>query len=242
VNLLSLGSAQRRLFAIHETAAATAHAPRAVVLCHPWGTEYTYAHRSVRQLAVKLALAGCHTLCFDYFGTGDSGGDESATDLAGCESDLEAAMEALGDIAGTPRVTLIGLRVGANIAANVAARRASSVEALVLWDPIISGSAYLESLRAHKTWERSGAGDAPLAADLKSLELRSLLGALPERTAMFVTDSAESRDRISELGFATGARPATLEFLATQCPWLESATLTGMLPVPLIQRVIEWLR
>jgi uncharacterized protein len=211
VNLLSLGSAQRRLFAIHEAAAATTRPPRAVVLCNPWGAEYTYAHRSMRQLALKLALSGCHTLRFDYFGTGDSGGDESDADLAGCESDVESAMEALSDIAGTPQVTLIGLRAGANIAANVAARRASMVEALVLWDPILAG-------------------------------LQSLLGALPERTAMFVTDSAESRDRIIELGFAGGARPATIELLPTQCPWLESATMTGMLPVALIQRVIEWLR
>jgi pimeloyl-ACP methyl ester carboxylesterase len=226
VNLLSLGSVQRRLFAIHEAAAATARPPRAVVLCHPWGTEYTYAHRSMRQLALKLALSGCHTLCFDYFGTGDSGGDESATDLAGCESDVEAAMEALTDIAGTAQVSLVGLRIGANIAAKVAARSAATVEALVLWDPLLS----------------VGAGEAPMADDLKSLELRSLLGTLPERTAMFVTDSSESRDRIFELGFVAGAKPATVEFVATGSPWLESASMTGMLPVPLIQRVVEWLR
>jgi uncharacterized protein len=212
VNLLSLGSVQRRLFAVHEAAAATSRPPRAVVLCQPWGAEYTYAHRSMRQLALKLTLSGCHTLRFDYFGTGDSGGDESDTDLAGCESDVESAIDALIDIAGTPQVTLIGLRAGANIAANVAARRAAIVEALVLWDPIIS------------------------------VELGALLGALPERTAMFVTDDTESRERILELGFAAGAKPATVEFVATASPWLESATMSGMLPVPVIQRVVEWLR
>ena len=242
MNLLSLGSAQRRLFAIHEAAATTGRPPRAVVLCPPWDTEYTYAHRSMRQLALKLAQCGCHTLCFDYFGTGDSGGDESDADLAGSESDVESAMEALSDIAGTRQVTLVGLRIGANIAANVAARRASAVEALVLWDPIISGSAYLQGLRATKTWERSGASEAPMVADLESLELRSRLGALPERTAIFVTDSAGSRERILELGFAAGAKPATIEFVAAQSAWSESATTTGVLPVPLIQRVVEWLR
>ncbi|HTB65234.1 MAG TPA: alpha/beta hydrolase [Steroidobacteraceae bacterium] len=211
MNLLSLGSAQRRLFAIHEAAVATTGAPRAAVLCYPWGAEYTYAHRSVRQLALKLALSGCHTLRFDYFGTGDSGGDEFEADLAGCESDVEAAMEALTDIAGTSQVTLIGLRAGANIAAGVAARHASIVEALVLWDPIVA-------------------------------ELRSLPGALPQRTAMFVTDSTESRDRLVGLGFAGGTRPATIEFVPTQSPWVESATMTGVLPVSVIQRVIEWLR
>jgi pimeloyl-ACP methyl ester carboxylesterase len=196
----------------------------------------------MRQLALKLAQSGCHTLCFDYFGTGDSGGERSDTSLAGCESDVEAAIEALADIAQTPRVTLVGLRLGANIAANVAARGASIVEALVLWDPIVSGSAYLHSLRATKTWEKSGVADTPMANDLTSLDLRSLRGALPERTAIFVTDSVESRERIVELGITVGPKPATIEFLATSSPWLESATISGMLPVPLIQRVVEWLR
>jgi pimeloyl-ACP methyl ester carboxylesterase len=136
MNLLPLGTAQRRLFAIHEPAVVTGHRARAAVLCHPMGTEYTYAYRSMRQLSLRLAMSGCHTIRFDYYGTGDSGGDESETDLAGCESDVEAALEALADIAGISKVTLIGLRAGANIAANVAARRSADVDALVLWDPV----------------------------------------------------------------------------------------------------------
>src|ERR1700761_2397528 len=100
MNLLSLGTGQRRIFAIHEPASATASRARAAVLCNPLGAEYTYAHRSMRQLAVKLSAAGCHTLRFDYYGTGDSGGDESETDFAGCNLDVKAAIEALADIVG----------------------------------------------------------------------------------------------------------------------------------------------
>jgi uncharacterized protein len=203
VNLLSLGTAQRRLFAIHEAAAPTPRT-RAAVLCQPLGTEYTYAHRSMRQLAVRLAMSGFHTLRFDYYGTGDSAGTEAELDLAGCETDVESAMEALADIAGTTRVTLIGLRAGANIAAHVAARRGADVEALALWDPIASE------------------------------DLQRLAGALPEHTAVFVTDSAQSCDTLGRMGLAA-------EFLPTQCPWVESATTSGMLPVAVIQRVIEWL-
>ncbi len=105
------------------------------MLCQPLGTEYTYAHRSMRQLALRLTIAGFHTIRFDYFGTGDSAGADSPLSSAGCEVDVESAMEALADIAGTARVTLIGLRAGANIAAQVAARRGADVETLVLWDP-----------------------------------------------------------------------------------------------------------
>ena len=45
------------------------------MLCYPWGSEYIYAHRSLRLLAQRRAAAGIHTLRFDYFGTGDSDGD-----------------------------------------------------------------------------------------------------------------------------------------------------------------------
>jgi pimeloyl-ACP methyl ester carboxylesterase len=211
VNLLSLGTAQRRLFAIHEAAAATPRI-RAAVLCQPLGTEYTYAHRSVRQLAVRLAMAGFHTLRFDYFGTGDSAGTDAEMDLAGCETDVESAMEALADIVGTSRVTLIGLRAGANIAARVAARHVAEVEALVLWDP------------------------------LPSDDLQPLAGARPEQTAIFITDSTESCDMLGRTGLESGASPVTLEFVPTQCPWVESATTSGMLPVPVIQRMVEWLQ
>jgi pimeloyl-ACP methyl ester carboxylesterase len=210
VNLLSLGTAQRRLFAIHEAAASTQRT-RAAVLCQPLGTEYTYAHRSMRQLALKLALTGFHTLRFDYYGTGDSAGADSELDPSGCETDVSSAMEALADIAGTPRVTLIGLRAGANIAAHVAARRIAEVEALVLWDPILSE------------------------------DLRLLTDALPEQTAIFITDTAQSYDTLRRLGIGSGAKPATIEFVPTQCPWLESATTSGILPVALIQRMLEWL-
>jgi pimeloyl-ACP methyl ester carboxylesterase len=213
VNLLSLGTAQRRLFAIHDAAAATSRRPRAVVLCHPWGSEYTYAHRSMRQLALRLAQSGCQTLRFDYYGTGDSAGSDAQADLAGCAGDVKSAIEELADIAGTPSVTLLGLRAGANIAAHVAARHPAEVDALVLWDPIIAGEPSLEPL----------------------------VGALPERTAMFVTDDAQAGERLRQLGFASGVKPATIEFIPTLCPWVESATMTGMLPVALIQRVIEWL-
>ena len=175
------------------------------MLCQPLGTEYTYAHRSMRQLAHRLTVAGFHTLRFDYFGTGDSAGADSELSSAGCQVDVESAMEGLADIAGTHRVTLIGLRAGANIAAQVAARRGADVEALVLWDPLVSD------------------------------ELQALPGALPEHTAVFVTDGAQSRDTLSGMGFAS-------ELVPTPCPWLESATITGVLPVAVIQRMIEWLR
>ncbi len=229
MNLLFLGTAQRRIFAIHEPPGAAGTA-RAAVLCHPWDTEYTYAHRSMRQLATRLSMRGYDTLRFDYFGTGDSGGEQSQADLAGCESDLEAAIETVKDIAGAQRVALIGLRVGAHIAARVAARLPDEVAALVLWDPIVSGDEYVRSL--------PDPGASAMLNDLRGLDLAATLDALPERTLILVTTSAEAHRQTVQ---AAGARPACVEFIPTPCPWIESATTTGMLPVKATQRIEEWL-
>ena len=89
----------------------------------------------MRHLATKLSQAGFHTLRFDYFGTGDSAGDLIDADLTGWEGNAESAIEGLKDIAGAPRVTLVGMRIGATVAARAAARLADEIEALVLWDP-----------------------------------------------------------------------------------------------------------
>lgn len=208
MNPFFLGTAERRIFGIHEPAAPTSGRVRAAVLCYPWGNEYVCSHRSMRHLAARLTKTGYHTLRFDYFGTGDSGGDESQTDAAGMESDVESAIESLSDIAGTSQVALIGLRVGANIAARVATRLPDRVEALVLWDPIVSADDGLPRQ------------------------------ALPPRSLVLVTRRPESPEALRRME----ARFFPVEIVEAPCPWIESATTTGVLPVRPIQRIEEWLR
>jgi pimeloyl-ACP methyl ester carboxylesterase len=136
MNLMTLGTARRSLFAVHDPAVAGTARPRAAVICNPLGIEYVYAHRSLRHLALRLAKRGFDTLRFDYYGTGDSAGsDDEATD-SGMQSDLDFAIEAARDFNGARRVTLLGLRDGAGIAARAAMRKPADIEALVLWDPL----------------------------------------------------------------------------------------------------------
>lgn len=225
MNPLFIGTAERRLFGIYEPAAASRGKPRAAVLCYPLGSEYIYAHRSMRQLAARLAAAGYHTLRFDYFGTGDSSGETAQSDLVGSHADAEAAIEALKDIAAAPKVALIGLRAGANIAVSVASRHESEVDALVLWDPIVSGEQYVSSLQTNEI------GDTMLH-DLRSIDLRSNLGRLPHRSMILVTERLPGHEQLG----------VPVEFVTAACPWVESITTSGALPVPAIQRIEEWLR
>lgn len=240
MNLLSLGTAGRRLFAIHEPPASNLGRSRAVILCYPWGSEYIYAHRSIRHLATRLSMSGYHTLRFDYFGTGDSDGEPSHSDLAGCESDLQAALETLQDIAGVGRVSLIGLRAGACVAASAALRRPEDVDGLVLWDPIVSGEAYVRELC---TLEGQGSADvsaARMVRDLRAIDLRSALDALPQRCLILVTQPLDSHQELARA--TSNGAPFEIEFMTAPCPWVESATATGALPTRAFSRIIEWMR
>ncbi len=202
----------------------------------------------MRQLAIRLSATGIHTLRFDFFGTGDSAGEMVDADLAGWETDIELAMEELLDIVGSARMTLIGLRLGATLAARVAARRSRDLDALVLWDPILSGPDYLASL---------GAATAPVASapplavrgfpmtaemhrDLRAIALAPPLAPLSVRGLTLVTDRTaqtsppEPREGKSERSDAT-------EFIKAVCPWIEDPDNMGAVPVGVLQRIVDWL-
>lgn len=127
------------------------HAPQGasrregIVLCNPFGQEYMRAHRSFRRMAINLAAKGFSVLRFDYRGNGDSAGTLANVTPENWIEDIESAIQELMDIAAVQKVSLLGLRVGSLLAAQVAAKN-KSVNKLVLWDPIISGQAYVDEI------------------------------------------------------------------------------------------------
>jgi exosortase A-associated hydrolase 2 len=252
------GTSERRIFGIYEPAAFRTTSKRAVVLCYPWGSEYIYAHRAIRQLAIKLSSAGFHTLRFDFFGTGDSAGDLAEADLAGWETDLESAMEEIRDIVGIAEITLIGLRLGATIAASVAARLPSKVDSLILWDPVVTGEEYLRQLGVVSQpisdqlySDSAGFGNAleiqgfPLTMnmvrDFRPMQLSSLIFPSLMRTLMLVTERFPSHDRLAAMPNGRGPGLLEIEFIEDTRPWTESSASTGMIPVGIIQRIVNWL-
>ena len=74
------GRALHRMYACHHTLAIVVH-PKAVLLCNSIRHEYERCHRTLRQLAAKLAAKGNHVMRFDYFGTGDSQGEYDQASL-----------------------------------------------------------------------------------------------------------------------------------------------------------------
>lgn len=128
-----------------------------MVICNPFGQEYLRAHRSLRELANRLAAEGFHVLRFDYSGCGDSAGDGDEATLEQWLLDISAAIAEVKEASASPRFALVGLRLGASLSALLAGQR-GDVERLVLWDPIFYGGPYLAELRAaHQAWLRDHA-------------------------------------------------------------------------------------
>ena len=151
---LLFGPAADPLFGVHQVPAGGAPRSLGVVLCNPIGQEYLRAHRSFRQLAIRLARQGFHVLRFDYYGCGDSSGPDEAWTVPGALANVGQAARELRRRAGCSRVGLVGLRFGATLAL-LAAREMQDVAALVLWEPVLSGREYLQSLEAQQMeWRR----------------------------------------------------------------------------------------
>jgi PST family polysaccharide transporter len=111
-----------------------------VVLCPSLGMEGRRAHVAYRILAAALARSGFLVLRFDYDGTGDSVGSEQ--DPARVEAWTTSVRRAVGFLeqAGAMRKVLVGMRVGATIAVNAGVE---CLDALVLWDPCLSGRSFV---------------------------------------------------------------------------------------------------
>ena len=219
-----------------------------VVLCQPMGIEAICVYFTYRKLADQLAEQGLAVLRFDYDGTGDSAGQE--TDPGRVDAWLSSVTAAVDELAatGVPRIGLVGVRMGGLFAAHEAARR-GGVDALVLWDPCVSGKAFLREQRMLRLLS-SGSGneddeavEAPglrfepdTVKELSGVDLVGLDGTLAQRTLVLVPPGA--------------SRPRTLDrrLDGLDVDWQEATGQQALLdshrqdpPDETIARVTDWL-
>lgn len=143
-------SGSARLLGLYHAPEGAERARGAVVFCNPFGQEAIRSHRMYRVLADRVARAGFAALRFDYSSTGDSEGECTLGRIASWVDDIRAAEREILSRSGAGSVTWVGLRLGATLALLAADQTATRDRRLVLWDPVMSGSAYLEEMaRAH---------------------------------------------------------------------------------------------
>jgi alpha-beta hydrolase superfamily lysophospholipase len=127
-----------------------------VVLCSSVGHEQVHAYRGIRHLAEVLAQHGVAVLRFDWYGTGDSAGDDAAPALvANWQANVRDAVAWMKIEFGLEQVSVIGFRMGGLLAVEAWAGDESdaedlpsrAIENLVLWAPVTSGRAFTRELR-----------------------------------------------------------------------------------------------
>ncbi len=162
------GRPSRRFFGIFHPR-TTAAQSGAVLVCNPFGQEAIRAHRMFRVLAERLARAGFDCLRFDYFGNGDSAGADEDGDLKGWVEDVRIAHGELHRRTQSSRLAWVGVRLGGSIAVLAVPDSAGGRPRLVLWDPIVEGSGYLDVLRLKHVESLENAYDLPDASWRKRL-------------------------------------------------------------------------
>ena len=136
-----------KLFGIYHPSikGGSGSAKHGVLLCYPGVHEYNNAHWAFRRLAVALARAGFCVFRFDYYGTGDSEGNTSQGDVSIWTENIVSAAEELLELSDARHLSLVGMRFGATLA-YLACGKKLKAERLILWDPVVSGTKYLEEM------------------------------------------------------------------------------------------------
>ena len=145
-----------------------------LVICKPFGYEAICAHRALRVIAERAAAAGIPALRFDYVNSGDSEDLEPGLDqISAWTQDIVSAIEALKQRTRVRRVCVLGVRLGAMLA--VLAARQTSVDALILIAPTVSGHRYLREFKATRlasTMRREQSRSRAATVETKAVETR----------------------------------------------------------------------
>ena len=148
MNPIRFGPNGRELFGLFQTPPAGTEVGKSVLICNPFGQEYVRCHRLLRVIGDRLARGGFHVLRFDFFGTGDSAGEDDEGDLLQWQEDVLSAHAEVSKLSGNAMTSWLGLRLGGSIAAAASLRVAKRPNQLVLWDPVADGAAYIQELEA----------------------------------------------------------------------------------------------
>ena len=246
----------REMVGVLQHARAGAPPRPSFLLCRPIGQEGTRTASMYRVLSDRLAREGCHVFNFDYHGTGDSPGEENDQSLSRWAEDLQAAHEQLSVSPDRP-VHWFAMSLGAQIAVRAASHASRPPSQLVLWEPVVDGPSYLETLFAghraelereyHHPWERllrqgrveepSAPGDVlgfmigeQLARELQQLPVLSLAPALRRGIRIVCGIHKEQRAAFGELVDSSSGL-LRLQTVEERINWLSSQAMgTAIVP------------
>lgn len=234
---------RRELFALYIPAQG-ASVGRGVVLCNPFGQEAVRAHRFYRVLGQRLAASGIDVLRFDYFGCGDSAGEDAEFDLDGAVLDTIAAVALLRREARVPDISLTGLRLGASIAWLAARQPGTDIARLAMIEPVIDGVAYLGDLERAHSRALARIFGARWRVDRALREFHQPLPSMPEALG-FALGDALRRQLAEQFPGGRAWQGAAIDALLLTCRPTPFAHWplqwgAGMLRVEVLSPEIDW--
>ncbi|MEQ1519290.1 MAG: alpha/beta hydrolase, partial [Usitatibacteraceae bacterium] len=220
-------------------------------------------HRLLRVIADRLARAGFHVLRFDFFGTGDSDGDDGAGGVPQWMEDVRVADAEVSRLSGNSTTSWLGLRLGGSIAAATSVGAANAPHRLVLWDPVADGAAYVSELQAAHdagvellpTWDErkrqeiaATAGEMeilgfPMSKSLREQILRlscsSLVSANTENLHIFCSkDSADLR-KLKQHAVNSGAGVRLIP-IETEIVWASNEAMnSAIVPAEALNGIVD---
>lgn len=233
------GPAGRALYGVFH--AATQGTSRlAVLIAHPVPDQYMRLRWAHQQLAEMLAREGHPVLRFDWWGTGDSGGNLESATLSTWIGDVALAVAELKEAAGVASIAAVGLGVSGSVVA-LATARGLAVDHLLLVDPVVRGARPSKAPGLALNSEI----DAP-AAMRKELASIDLCSELPRcKDALLILDTAPdegSAGALAERLIATGQRVRLRRVPEASDPFpgqLDEAMLSNALPEAVVRLLSE---
>jgi pimeloyl-ACP methyl ester carboxylesterase len=250
------GSPTEQLFGCYHEPPAWPGRECGLLLCYPLGQEYVRVHRAYYQLALQAALAGFPSMRFDYFGTGDSQGDDEDAQLERWQQDVRRAADELRARSGVERVVLAGVRLGGSLALSTALAP-DTLAGLVLWEPVVSGRRHIAELhsRHNDTLQRFFVqpkdydpqarpgellGFTFRPAHLAAIEVLDLLALTPPQKPILLIE----REHSAELAQLAAHLQTSTRLSHRQVPsftvWVEDVD-KGLVPQSVISAIIQWL-
>jgi exosortase A-associated hydrolase 2 len=120
-----------------------------IVFCHPFADEQNLSHRVNVETARELTKLGFPVLRFDMSGCGDSQGELTEVTIADWQEDLKNAVDIMKKEVNVKSYALWGLRLGAGLAL-LHASKYGDVSSLILWQPVLDLSKYMQQFIRRK--------------------------------------------------------------------------------------------
>jgi len=115
----------------------------AVLLCNPLFSEANHLHLAYRQLANRLAKEGYVVLRFDYYGCGNSMGEDEEGTVEEWINNIRSAARYLKNQSGVEQINVVAFRFGAALAS---LSSGFDIDKFLLWEPIFRGADQLKLL------------------------------------------------------------------------------------------------